>query len=110
MTAGAASAQSATDAQCIILSNAFANQSKDAEQQKAAQASMYFYLGRIGNQMTAAQLKTLLDAQAKAIDSKTAGEAMNKCVGAVEAKVQLMESLAGPPPAAKPAAPAQPHR
>ena len=31
LTGGAATAESASDAQCIIVSNAFASQSKDAE-------------------------------------------------------------------------------
>jgi len=113
-TGGAATAQSASDAQCIILSNAFASQSKDAEQQKAAQASMYFYLGRISNSMTAAQLKTMLDQQMKTINNASAGEAMNKCLATIKSRVDMLESLdpdaksAATP--AQPAKPTQPHR
>src|SRR5690348_18302438 len=83
VTGGAATAQSASDAQCIIVSNAFASQSKDAEQQKVAQASMYFFLGRISSTTTAAQLKTLLDAQMKTINNTNAGETMNKCLAKI---------------------------
>lgn len=104
-SSGAATAQTATDAQCLIVSNAFVGGAKDAEAQKTAEATLYFYLGRVGNNMTSAQLKTLLDAQMKTITDKTAGEAMNKCVAAVQSKVQLMQSLAPPaatPPAKKP--------
>ena len=64
---GAATAQSATDAQCFILSNAFAAQAKEPDAQKAAEASIYFYLGRIRDTMTAAQLKPLMEADFKAI-------------------------------------------
>lgn len=113
MTGGAATAQSASDAQCIIVSNAFASQSKDAEQQKVAQASMYFYLGRIGNTVTAPQLKTLLDAQMKTINNANAGETMNKCLATIKSRVDMLESLdpeAKPTAPAKPGAPAQPHR
>ena len=93
VTGGAAAAQTASDAQCILVSNAFANGTKDANQQKAAEASLYFYLGRISNQMTATQLKALLDQQAKTLTEQTAGATMNKCVQAIQTKVQLLQSL-----------------
>jgi len=105
VTGGAATAQTASDAQCILVSNAFANGAKDANQQKAAEASLYFYLGRIGNQVTGTQLKTLLDQQAKTLTEQNAGATMNKCVEAIQTKVQLLQSLAKPAPAAKPAQP-----
>jgi hypothetical protein len=96
MTGGAASAQSASDAQCFILSNALAQQAKNADDQKAAEVSIYFYLGRIGAQETAAQLKTLLDAQAKTITQANAGTLMNGCIKNVQDKMQLVQSLAPP--------------
>jgi hypothetical protein len=113
LAGGAATAQSASDAQCIIVSNAFASQSKDAEQQKVAQASMYFFLGRISSTTTAAQLKTLLDAQMKTINNANAGETMNKCLATIKSRVDMLESLDADAKAAtpaKPGAPAQPHR
>lgn len=106
-TGGAASAQTASDAQCIVLSNAFAGQAKDAQAKEIAEASLYFYLGRIGNQTTAAQLKAVLDAQAKAITQATAGPAMSKCAAAIQAKVDMLKSL-GEPAKAAPPKPAQP--
>src|SRR4051794_17028236 len=82
---GAAAAQNASDAQCLILSNAFAKNTKDPQQQKAAEASMYFYLGRIsGGSSSPAQLKSLLDAQAKLITQQTAPTTMNNCVKTLE--------------------------
>ena len=60
MTSAEASAQTATDARCIILSNAFAKAGKDADAQKLAEATLYFYLGRI-NMTSGPQLKALLD-------------------------------------------------
>jgi hypothetical protein len=103
MTGGAAAAQSAGDAQCLIVSNAFAKDTKDAAQQKAAEASLYFYLGRVSDRTTAAQLKTLLEAQAKTITDKTAGETMNRCVAAIQSKIQMLQSFARPaqPPQGK---------
>ena len=101
VTSGAAAAQSATDAQCILLSNIFAKEAKDPKQQKAAEAAFYFYLGRVGDSATAAQLKTLFDTQGKTITDKTAGETMNKCVQGLQAKVDLLQSLAPAKPAAQ---------
>jgi hypothetical protein len=105
-TGGTAAAQSATDARCILLSNVFAKQSKDANAQKTAEASFYFYLGRIGNQATAAQMKALFDQQSKTITDANAGGLMGECAKGVQAKMQLMQSLAGQAqPAAKPQQP-----
>jgi hypothetical protein len=101
-TGTAASAQSASDARCILLSGVYAKQNQDANAQKIAEASFYFYLGRIGSQATAAQLKTLFDQEAKAITDATAGGLMNNCAKEFQSKVQLVNSLAGPPPAATP--------
>ena len=107
-TSGAAAAQSANDARCILLANAFAGQAKDANQQKIAEDSIYFYLGRISGQPTAAQMKAVLDAQAKTLNDSNAGQLMGECVKAVQAKVQLMQAISAqsqpPAPATKPPA------
>lgn len=100
-TSAAAAAQSANDARCIVLATAFANQSKDANQQKIAEDSLYFYLGRIAGQPTTAQMKAVMDAEAKTLNDTNAGALMGECVKAVQAKVQLLQTLAAqsPPPA-----------
>jgi hypothetical protein len=106
-TGGAATAQTANDARCILLANAFAGQSKDANQKKVAEDSLYFYLGRIDGQPTAAQMKTVMDAQAKTLTDANAGPMMGECVKAVQAKVQLLQTLAAqsaPPAQTKPPA------
>jgi hypothetical protein len=94
-TGGAAAAQSATDAGCILVSNAFAQQAKDPQAQKLAEAAMYFYIGRIGDRETPAQLKALLDAQAKTITDANASTTMNACVKGFQAKMEMMQSIAG---------------
>src|SRR5690348_16577212 len=99
---GAAVAQSATAAGCILVSNAFAQQSKDPQAQKLAEASMYFYIGRISDRETPAQLKALLDAQAKTITDATASNIMNACVKGLQSKMEMMQGIAGQ---SKPAAP-----
>ena len=103
----AATAQSATDARCILLANAFAGDAKDAKQQKIAEDTLYFYLGRIAGQPTAAQMKSALDEQSKTITDANAGPMMNDCVKPVVAKVQVLQSLSTQSKPA-PGAPAQP--
>jgi hypothetical protein len=98
-TGGTAAAQTATEARCIILSNVFAKDAKDATAQKLAEASLYFYLGRIAGQPTAAQMKAVMDQQAKTITQANAGTLMQDCILPVEAKVSLLESLNAPAPA-----------
>ena len=108
-TGGSAAAQTATDARCILLANVFAGDSKDAKQQKIAEDTLYFYLGRIAGQPTAAQMKAALDQQGKTITDANAGPLMNDCVKPVVAKVQVLQSLATeskPAPQSQP--PAQP--
>ena len=102
--AGPAAAQTATDARCIVLATGFAKQSKDANQEKVAEDTLYFYLGRVNGQPTSAQFKAALDEQAKSITDANAATQMGECVNAVKAKVQLLQSLvpAQPKPAPQP--------
>lgn len=103
---GAATAQSANDARCILLANAFATSSKDANQQKIAEDTLYFYLGRINGQPTAAQMKGVMDQQGKTLTDANAGAQMAQCVKPVQAKVQLLQTVGAQSRAA--ARPAQP--
>lgn len=89
----AATAQSANDARCILLANVFAGDSKDAKQQKIAEDTLYFYLGRIAGEPSAAQMKAAFDQQGKTITDANAGPLMNDCVKPVLAKVQVLQSL-----------------
>lgn len=93
---GAAAAQSANEARCIVLASGFAHQAKDANQQKIAEDTLYFYLGRVG-QPSSAQFKAALDAQSKTITDANAATLMGACVSAVKTKVQLLQSVAAPP-------------
>lgn len=103
-SATAASAQTATDAQCLIVSNAFASQAKDPDQQKVAQAAVYFYMGRVKDGMTSAQLKTLFDTASKTLTNANAGPKMDECLKTIQAKLDLFHSLA-PPAAQQPSQP-----
>ena len=105
-TGGSAVAQTATDARCILLANAFAGQSSDSKQQKVAEDTLYFYLGRMAQTPTAAQMKAALEQQGKSITDANAGKLMNDCIKPVVARIQVLESLAAddkaaPAPATK---------
>ena len=101
LTTGAvASAQTANDARCILLSSAYAKAAKDANAQKFAEASFYFYLGRIAPGATATQLKALFNQQTKGLTDATAAGLMDSCAKEFQAKVQLIDAIGGPPPAA----------
>jgi len=104
MSGAPASAQSATDAGCLILSNVFAQKAAEPEVKKIAEDTFYFYLCRIADRTTAPQLKALLDAQAKTITEASASTMMKNCVQALQNRSDLMASLS-PPPAQKPAQP-----
>jgi hypothetical protein len=100
-SAGTASAQSAGDIRCIVVSNAFASQATDSNEKKVAESALYFYLGRVGDGLTPARLKSLLDTETKGLSEKTAGAEMDKCVAAIQAKIKMMQDLAQPPAAAQ---------
>jgi hypothetical protein len=104
-TSGAAAAQSANEARCIVLANVFANQGKDENAKHLAEASLYFYLGRMTGQPTAAQLKAALDQQAKTLTDANSGQLMGDCVKPVRDKVLLLQSLSPQQPAKPPAKP-----
>lgn len=103
-SSAAATAQSATEARCIVLANVFTNQGKDENAKRLAEAPLYFYLGRMAGQPTAAQFKAALDAQAKTLTDATAGQLMGDCVKPVRDKILLLQSIAAQQPAAKPPA------
>ena len=100
MSGAAASAQSANDARCVLLSSAYAKQNQDANAQRVAEAAYFFFLGRIPSTATPAQLKALFDAQAKGITDANAGGLMNACANEFKARVEMINNLGGPPPAA----------
>jgi hypothetical protein len=108
LAGGAASAQSATDAQCLILSNIFAKQAKDQQSQQAAQAAVFFYMGRVRPGISTAQLKTLMEEAGKPITDANAGPKMTECVKTLQATGQLLQSISPPAAAAPTTQPAKP--
>ena len=105
--AATAAAQSQSDAKCILVATAFAKSSKDANSQKAAELAYYFYLGRIGDGMSAAQAKTMFDTAGKALTNENAGPTMDACVKTIQARMTLLQSISPPAQSAQPAPPTQ---
>jgi hypothetical protein len=106
MPSTAAVAQTATDAGCLVLSNAFAQKAPEPGVKQIAEDTFYFYLGRISDHTTAPQLKALLDAQGKTITDATAGTMMKNCVQELQNRSDLMQRLSTPQqPAAPPKKP-----
>lgn len=102
--AGSVAAQTATDAKCILVANAFAKNTKDANSQRAAEAALYFYLGRVKDGATAAQLRALFDAQTKTLTNENAGPTMDACVKDIQTRISLLQQIS----TSSGAAPAQP--
>jgi hypothetical protein len=93
-----AQAQTASDAGCLILSNVFAQKAAEPSVKKISESAFYFYLGRVADRTTAAQLKALLDTQSKTITDATAGTMMKNCIQTLQNRADLVQSLAPPPP------------
>ena len=97
ISSGAAVAQTATDAGCLMLSSAFAQKSADEQVKKIAETAYYFYLGRVLDRTTAPQMKALLDQQSKVINDATATAMMKNCVQTLQSRSDLVQSLSAPP-------------
>src|SRR5437764_1536406 len=91
-----AGAQTASDVRCLILSNVFAQKAAEPDVQKVAQASFYFYLGRVADRVTAPQLKALFDDQSKTINDDSAGAMMKNCVQKLKSRASQCHSLSQP--------------
>lgn len=97
----AVKAPAPTTAGCLLVSNAFANSSTDDKDRTLARASLYFFMGRIDNGTTAAQLKAAFAAQERVINNANASEVMNECLKLVQAKSDLLKSVAEDHPQGK---------
>jgi hypothetical protein len=99
--AAAAKAPAPTTAGCLLVSNAFANSATDEKARTLARASLYFFMGRVENGTTAAQLKAAFAEQERLINNDNATEVMNSCLKLVQAKSDLLASVAEDRPQGK---------
>src|SRR4028118_38324 len=72
-------AQNQADLRCLMVSNFFQKSGQGDRAKKIAEATAYYYLGRIQGQFTDPQLKAALSAQAKALKGAKMGELMAQC-------------------------------
>lgn len=104
--ATAASAQSATDVRCVLLSKGFAVGGPDAQGRQLAQEALYFYMGRVSPSLSEAQLKAQLDQQYKTINDTNDGQLMGECIKNFRAGLERFDAVLGPAKTAtKPAKP-----
>ena len=85
----AATAQSNTDARCIVLSSAFSRAGPNDQAKQLAQAALNFYLGRVSPAASSAQLKTLFDQQMATINDSNDGPLMSECIKNFQAVVNV---------------------
>ena len=86
-------AEVGNDVKCLLASNLFANSTKDQKVRVSAEASKFFYLGRIYGRLDATQLKTQMLAQQKSITTSSAGQIMNGCARQMEAGVKMVQAV-----------------
>ena len=89
--ASPAQAQTASDVRCLLASNLFAKSAKEPKTRLAAEASKFFYIGRIHGRMNVSQLRAQMVAQKKAITTTNAGPIMNSCARQMEAGVKMVQ-------------------
>lgn len=102
LAAAPASAATALDVRCFMLSNLFASKGDNENGRRLAQASGFYYLGKIQG-MSDADLRRHIAEQGKQITAGTASAQMKECAAGVQASGQRIQSFAPKPQAAAPA-------
>lgn len=83
-----------SDANCLLVSNIFAQQSSDAEQKAHAMNVLFYYFGRIDSRTSEAQLKAeLKQAGSVQFTNATASALMNSCVQNMQSRAQMLQSV-----------------
>lgn len=90
----AATAQSSSDARCIVLSSAFARGGPNEQAKQLAQAALNFYLGRVSPTASSAQLKAQFDQQMATINDANDGQLMGECIKNFQAVVSRVDNIA----------------
>lgn len=83
-----------TTAGCLLVSNLFARRATVGNDRTLGERSLYFFIGRIGQQATREQLKLELQQQARLINSSNAMSLMNACIQEMQAKSEMLQSVA----------------
>jgi hypothetical protein len=102
LTSAPASAATARDVRCFMLSNLFAQKSGTDQAKKMAEASGFYYLGKLQG-MGDADLRRLIAEQQKQFSLADASRDMQTCARTVQASGQRLQSFAPARSAPRPA-------
>lgn len=93
MVAGPALAQSNNDVRCVLASNAATKVSKSVNEQRVAEATMHFYLGRIDGKYDSARLQAAFATQLKTLTGKNIGPTMQACYAYAQQRMQFVRGV-----------------
>jgi hypothetical protein len=83
-----------TDANCLLVSNIFAQQSTDATQKAHAGNVLFYYFGRLDSRANEAQMKAeLKQAGTAQFTPDSASALMNSCVQNMQSRAQVLQSI-----------------
>ena len=100
-SAPAAAQSRSADVQCLLVSNLFANQAKDAKAKQLASSAALFYAGR-ASLLPNAQLQAAMAAQRKQLDLAAAGTLMNSCAQGMTSSMNNLQTVGRSALTAKP--------
>jgi len=99
------------DVQCLLAASAFSAGEKDPAKKQLSVATLFFYLGRLDQQIAPAKLKAMIVAQGKTLNAQNAGGVMTACAQQVGVTQKMMQTIGqemganAPKPAPAPATP-----
>ena len=91
--AGPAASQAADDVQCLMVSNFFAKSASDANARKVAEATTYYFLGRVAGRMSESQLRASLASQQNALKRANMSLLMQRCARTVRVSAEQVQTL-----------------
>lgn len=88
-----AAAQATNDVKCLLASNLYSKAAKDPKARTIAEASKYFYLGRVSGRLNEPQVRAQMAAQTKTITAANSGNVMNACVRQMQGSAVMIERV-----------------
>jgi hypothetical protein len=87
------SAQNISNVGCLLASNMVAQKVKEPKAKQVAEASAYYYLGRLDPAVTPEQLRQAFMREQKALMGKNAGVLMRACVGRIQERAAMVQRV-----------------
>jgi hypothetical protein len=87
----AAAQNMGSDVRCLIVSNLFAKNAKEAKARTLASSVRLFYGGRV-SALSAAQIQSAVVAQQKQVTSANAGTTMNACAQSMDQALRKIQA------------------